>query len=129
MDITSLVGLSLTATVFLLLLRQLKPEMAVLFGIAFGLFMFWRILEPLKLVLDTLEGLTEQAGIEVFYLGSILKILGIAYLAEFASVLAADAGEKLVAKKVEFAAKVLIAALALPVMTSVLDMLYSLLAA
>lgn len=120
-------GLALTAVLFLLLLRQQKPALAVLFGMVFSLFLFWKVLEPLKTVLDTLENLTEKAGVDIFYIHTILKILGVAYLAEFAAVLCADAGEQAVAKKVEFAAKVFIAVLSLPVMTSALDVLFSLL--
>ncbi len=127
MEIAQIVGLALTAVLFLLLLRQQKPALAVLFGIVFSLFLFWKVLEPLKTVLDTLEDLTEKAGVDIFYIHTILKILGVAYLAEFAAVLCADAGEQAVAKKVEFAAKVFIAALSLPVMTSALDVLFSLL--
>ena len=127
MEIAQIVGLALTAVLFLLLLRQQKPALAVLFGIVFSLFLFWKVLEPLKTVLDTLEDLTEKAGVDIFYIHTILKILGVAYLAEFAAVLCADAGEQAVAKKVEFAAKVFIAVLSLPVMTSALDVLFSLL--
>ncbi len=129
MEIIQIVGLALTATVFLLLLRQQKPVMAVLLGISFSVFILWMMLEPLQTILETLQQLTEKAGVNTFFIENILKILGIAYLAEFASVLCADAGEQAIAKKVEFAAKILITILALPVMTSILDMLLHLLPA
>lgn len=51
----------------------------------------------------------------------MLKILGVAYLAEFASVICRDAGEQAVAQKVEFAAKVIIAVLALPILVAILE--------
>ena len=127
MEMVRIAGLSLTAVVLLLILRQEKPVMAVLLGIDYSLFVFFRLLEPLQAVVETLTRLTEQAGVKTFFMKNILKILGIAYLAEFAAVLCADAGEQAVAKKVEFAARVLIAVLALPVMTAILETLTGLL--
>ncbi len=127
MEMVRIAGLSLTAVVLLLILRQEKPVMAVLLGIGYSLFVFFRLLEPLQAVVETLTRLTEQAGVKTFFMKNILKILGIAYLAEFAAVLCADAGEQAVAKKVEFAARVLIAVLALPVITAILETLTGLL--
>ncbi len=127
MEMARIAGLSLTAVVLLLLLRQEKPVMAVLLGIGYSLFLFFQLLQPLQLVVETLTRLAEQAGVKTFFLKNILKIIGIAYLAEFAAVLCADAGEQAVAKKVEFAARILIAVLALPVMTAILETLTSLL--
>ena len=127
MEMVRIAGLSLTAVVLLLILRQEKPVMAVLLGIGYSLFVFFRLLEPLQAVVETLTRLTEQSGVKTFFMKNILKILGIAYLAEFAAVLCADAGEQAVAKKVEFAARVLIAVLALPVITAILETLTGLL--
>ncbi len=127
MEMARIAGLSLTAVVLLLLLRQEKPVMAVLLGIGYSLFLFFQLLQPLQLVVETLTRLAEQAGVKTFFLKNILKITGIAYLAEFAAVLCADAGEQAVAKKVEFAARILIAVLALPVMTAILETLTNLL--
>ena len=72
MEIVQIVGLALTATVFLLLLRQQKPVMAILFGITFSVFIFWMMLEPLKTIVETLQQLTEKAGIDTYFLGNIL---------------------------------------------------------
>jgi stage III sporulation protein AD len=54
------------------------------------------------------------------------KKLGVAYLAEFAAAICQDAGEQAVAKKVEFAAKIIIAVLALPIMVAILESLMEL---
>ena len=129
MQIIQILGLALTAVVFLLLLRQEKPVMAVLFSISFGIVVFWMMLEPLQDIILALKHITEKAEADLYFMNHILKIVGIAYLAEFASVLCTDAGEQAVAKKIEFAAKILIAGLALPMMASILDVLFHLLPA
>lgn len=52
--------------------------------------------------------------------------MGVAYLGEFAAVICQDAGEQAVAKKIEFAAKIIIAVLALPILVAILESLLEL---
>ena len=64
--------------------------------------------------------MAEQAGVAEGYFGIVLKVIGIAYLSQFASQLCADAGEGAVAAKIELAGKALIMAVSIPVLTEVL---------
>ncbi|HPT69013.1 MAG TPA: stage III sporulation protein AD [Syntrophomonas sp.] len=126
MDITQIVGLALMVTVFLLILRQEKPVMAVLLSIVFSIFIFIMMMDKMGAIINVMKELTRRAGINYFFMTTILKILGVAYLGEFAAVLCQDAGEQAVAKKVEFAAKIMIAVMALPIMVAILESLLEL---
>ncbi|HPF21080.1 MAG TPA: stage III sporulation protein AD [Syntrophomonas sp.] len=126
MEITQIVGLALMVTVFLLILRQEKPVMAVLLSIAFSIFIFLMMMDKMGTIINVMKELSRRAGINYFFMTTILKILGVAYLGEFAAVLCQDAGEQAVAKKVEFAAKIMIAVLALPIMAAILESLLEL---
>ena len=77
-------------------------------------------------ILNVMSELTRRAGINYFFLSTLLKILGVAYLAEFAAAICQDAGEQAVAQKVEFAAKIIIAVLVLPIMIAILESLIEL---
>lgn len=126
MDITQIVGLALMVTVFLLILRQEKPVMAVLLSIVFSIFIFIMMMDKMGAIINIMKELTRRAGINYFFMTTILKILGVAYLGEFAAVICQDAGEQAVAKKVEFAAKIMIAVMALPIMVAILESLLEL---
>ncbi|NLV21172.1 MAG: stage III sporulation protein AD [Syntrophomonadaceae bacterium] len=126
MEITQIVGLALMVTVFLLILRQEKPVMAVLLSIVFSIFIFITMMDKMGAIINVMKELTRRAGINYFFMTTILKILGVAYLGEFAAVICQDAGEQAVAKKVEFAAKIMIAVLALPIMVAILESLLEL---
>ncbi len=126
MDITQIVGLALMVTVFLLILRQEKPVMAILLSIVFSIFIFIMMMDKMGAIINTMKELTRRAGINYFFMTTILKILGVAYLGEFAAVICQDAGEQAVAKKVEFAAKIMIAVMALPIMVAILESLLEL---
>jgi stage III sporulation protein AD len=125
-EITQVVGLALITTIFLLVLRQEKPVMAVLLSLVFSIVIFTLMMGKLASIIDVMKELTRRAGLNYFFLATILKIMGVAYLGEFASVICQDAGEQAVAKKVEFAAKIIIAVLALPIMVAILESLMEL---
>jgi stage III sporulation protein AD len=78
-------------------------------------------------ILDVMKELVNRAGINYFFLATVLKILGVAYLGEFASAICSDAGEQAVARKVEFASKIIIAILALPIIVAIIESLMELL--
>ena len=59
--------------------------------------------------------------------GTLALVIGVAYLAQFASDLCRDAGEGAVAGKVELAGRVLILALCLPVFAAILELIGSIL--
>lgn len=127
MEIAQIVGLALVTTIMLLILRQERPVMAVLLSIVFSIIIFTLMMGKMAVILNLMKELTSRAQVNYFFLATVLKILGVAYLGEFAAAICQDAGESAVAKKVEFAAKIIIAILALPVMVAILESLIQLL--
>ncbi|HZK44504.1 MAG TPA: stage III sporulation protein AD [Syntrophomonadaceae bacterium] len=126
MEIAQIVGLALVTTILLLILRQEKPVMAVLLSIVFSIIIFTLMMGKMASIINVMKELTRRAEINYFFLATILKILGIAYLGEFAAAICNDAGEEAVAKKVEFASKIIIAVLTLPIMIAILESLIDL---
>ncbi|RJX18704.1 MAG: stage III sporulation protein AD [Desulforudis sp.] len=121
MEILQIVGFGLVAAVLIVLLRQQKPEMAMLVSIAAGVVIFLFVLDKVGAVVNVLKDLAARANINMLYLGAILKIVGIAYIADFGAQICRDSGEGALASKIEFAAKVLIMVLAVPIVMAVLD--------
>jgi len=127
LEIAQVVGLALVTTILLLILRQEKPVMAVMLSIVFSIVVFTLMMGKMSAIINVMKELTERSGTNYFFLSTLLKILGVAYLGEFASAICQDAGEQAVAKKVEFASKIIIAVLALPIMVAILESLIDLL--
>ena len=126
MEIAQIVGLALVTTIMLLILRQEKPVLAVLLSIVFSIIIFTLMMGKMASILNVMRELTRRAEVNYFFFATILKILRVAYLAEFAVAICQDAGEQAVAKKVEFASKIIIAVLALPIMIAILESLMQL---
>jgi stage III sporulation protein AD len=126
-EIAQIVGLALVTTIMLLILRQERPVMAVLLSVAFSVMIFLLMMGKLGSIINLMKELSRRAEVNYFFMATVIKILGVAYLGEFAASICQDAGENAVAKKVEFAAKIIIAVLALPVMVAILESLLQLL--
>lgn len=127
MEIAQVVGLALVTTVLLLIIRQEKPVMALLLSIVFSVVVLIFMMGKITSILNVMKELVNRAGINYFFLATVLKILGVAYLGEFAAAICSDAGEQAVARKVEFAAKIIIAVLALPIIVAIIESLMNLL--
>ncbi len=121
MEIARIVGFALVAAVLSAMLRPDKPAFSMFIGVAAGAVIFLRLLDYLAAVLQVLTEMALQANIPLIYLNTLLRVLGIAYIAEFGARVCEDAGEGAVAAKVEFAGKLLILVLAVPLLEAVLS--------
>lgn len=121
MDIIQIVSFALVATVLVVVLREHRPVLAMQLSIVVGVIIFLRLLNYLSAVFTALTDMTARAGVSMVYLNTLLKIIGIAYIAEFGAQVCRDAGEGSTAGKVEFAGKLFILVMALPLITAVLD--------
>jgi len=124
MEILQIVGLGVVAAVLAVVLRQMRPEAALLLSIGVGVILFLMVLGKVGAVINVFKDLSARANISTVYLGTILKIVGIAYIADFGAQICRDAGEGAVAAKIEFAAKVLILVMAVPIVIAVLQALF-----
>lgn len=117
------VGLGLVVAVLAVILRGNRPEMAVMLGIAAGIIIFMAMIGRINSVLEVIKDLSARANLSMVYLGTILKIVGIAYVADFGAQICRDAGEGAVASKIEFAAKIIVLVMAVPIVVAVLNSL------
>jgi len=122
LQILQIAGLGLAAAVLVVVVRKERPEMAMLLALAAGVIVFLVILPQIAEVVRLLEELAVRAHINVLFITDILKIIGIAYLAEFAGQICRDAGQESIGSRVEMAGKVIILVLAIPIISAVLDM-------
>lgn len=128
MEIFQIVGLALVSSFIAVLLRQSRsPESAMLISVVVGATIFLLMADKIAAIANVLKELAGRAQVNSFYLATIFKIIGIAYTGEFGAQVCRDAGENAVASKVEFAAKILIIVLAVPIIVAILETIIRLL--
>jgi stage III sporulation protein AD len=126
LEIIKIVGLGLVATILIVIIKQQRPELAVQLSIVVGAVIFTMMLSKINSVVNLMYQLAQRANVSILYMGTILKIIGVAYIAEFGAQICRDAGEGAIASKIEFAAKVIVIILAIPVLAAVFDSLLKL---
>ena len=121
MEIIKIIGISFIARFIILLMKQYKPEFAIQISIITGIIILFFSISKLSIVIDLLKNLSDKIDINKTFFSVLLKITGIAYLAEFASNICKDAGETAIASKVEFAGRILIITLSIPILSTLLE--------
>lgn len=121
MEIIKVVSFALAALFIFMLLGERKKELAVLVAIIAGAIIFLALIDKLSEIINFIGAVADKANIDMVYIGIVLKILAIAYLSSFCSEICKDAGASSIASKVEFAGKILILALAIPILMAVLN--------
>lgn len=126
MDALQIAGLTVCAAVIALVLRRLRPEAATALVLAAGAMTALLILPQLAEIVTGILSLADAGQVRDGYMAQLLKVGGISLLTDFAAQTCRDAGEDGLAMKAELAGRVLLIALALPVMRTLLAQILSL---
>lgn len=128
MNIIQVASIGLLASVIIVLLKENNATThALLISTVVGVIIFTAMASKIGYVIQVLQDLAARANVNQYYLGTILKIIGIAYIAEFGSQICKDAGESSIAGRIEFAAKIMVMVLAMPIIAAVLETIIRLL--
>ena len=127
MNLIQVIALSVLVAMLGLVLKNQRPELALQLGIAAGALILLLVADQLVGVISEIEKISAEFGLQSDQLLVVIKVIGMAYLAEFGVQICKDAGENAMAGKVELAGKVMILAAAIPVVSALLQMVTSIL--
>ena len=122
MDIMQIVALGIITAILSTILKEYRPEFALKLSIVAGLVIFISLLGRFNQILEVLR-VCSEGQYRYFIFSTILKVIGIAYITEFGAQICRDAGEGSIASKIEFAGKVLIMAIAVPIYAALFDII------
>ncbi|WP_329955812.1 stage III sporulation protein AD [Calidifontibacillus erzurumensis] len=126
MEILQIVGVALIATFLALVIKEQKPALASMLVLFVSISIFLFLVEEINEIIHMLDKIAATANINTMYVETILKIIGISYIAEFGSQITKDAGQGAVAAKIEMAGKILILVMAIPILTVIIETVISL---
>ena len=101
-------------------LKQEKSGVAVYLGIGISLLIFFGILDSLEVLVATVKDISHFIQIDSSYIVTLIKMLGITYIAEFSAGLCKDAGYSAIATQIEIFGKLTILVLSLPILLALL---------
>lgn len=106
------------------LVKQYKSEYAVLIEIASVIFIFFAVFSQFEDLLEFFSNVLNRAGVSSDFIKSLIKALGIALVTQFTVELCRDNGENAVAAKIEFAGKILVLTVSLPILRGIAQLIY-----
>lgn len=121
MLIVKIVSIALITLFIMLLFKQTKSELNTFLVLTAGALILLIMIEPLREVIDFLKQIADKANIDMVYIGIVLKILAIAYIASFSSALCKDANADSLATQIDISGKIMILVLAIPILMAVLN--------
>jgi stage III sporulation protein AD len=121
MLIVEIVGLAFIALFLILIFRNHNSSLPAFIGLTSGALILLIMIEPLKEIIDFLRQIADKANIDTVYIGIVLKILAIAYIASFSSALCKDANADSLATQIDLSGKIMILVLAIPILMAVLN--------
>jgi stage III sporulation protein AD len=94
-----------------------------------GCVIFLFLVDQVSQIITMIEKIALNANINMMYVETILKIIGIAYIAEFGAQMTKDAGQGAIASKIELGGKILILSMAVPILTVIIETIIGLIPA
>ena len=127
MDIIKIIGIGLIALIIIMILRQYKPEFVIYISLITGAIILYFIMNRLSGLINLLTNLSSKISNGNAFLEILIKITGIAFLTEFAVSICKDSGESAIANKIDLGGKVIIISMSIPIISSLLENLISIL--
>lgn len=121
------VGIVLTALIINIVLKNYSKEFTFLINIVCTIIIFTLISKDLKGIVDRLTSISNEISVLLPYIKIMLKILGISMIAQLLSDLCRDNGENTLANQTELSAKIIILVIALPLFTTIMDIMIGML--
>ncbi|MEG6565833.1 stage III sporulation protein AD [Thermoanaerobacterium saccharolyticum] len=127
MEIIQIVAIGIICVIILSLFRENFEDVAIIISLSASILIFFIIVPKISNIIAVLNTIANKSGINSIYVKTILKIIGVAYIAELGVQISNDAGEKNIATKVELAGKIIIIFLSLPIIIALVDTIVSIL--
>lgn len=121
MDLIAIAGAGLIAAAAAVLLKQYKPEHAMMVSLAAVGILFAWILAELLPAFSAMRTLMARTAFSAESLRVLIKCLGVCYLCEIAGQICKEAGQTAIAAKIEMAGKAAVLLLSLPMFEELLS--------
>lgn len=127
MEIIKIVGIALISLIIIVLLKQYKKEFAIYISLLAGVLILLLVMDKFEGIIDLIRSIANKSSINTEFIGLILKITGIAFLAEFAVSICNDSGETALSNKIEIGSKIIIISMSIPIFSSLLELILKIL--
>lgn len=108
-------------------LKGIGSPLWVYLSLTLSVFVLFYILNRLSFVMDFLDGVMGDIGLESGYFEILIKIVGISYLCEFTSNICRESGFLSVASQIEIGGKLTMMVMSMPILLAIVETITSVL--
>lgn len=105
--------------------KSIKSEYGIYAGVAGSILLIYMGIQKFSGILDIINRCGSYISMGPGYMEILIKMLGIAYIAEFASGISKDAGYSSIAAQIELIGKLSILLISTPIIEALLDTIFS----
>lgn len=113
--------IGIVAVLLAIQFRGTKSEYGTYIALVACMLIFYLGISRMEIIIHTIEKIRGYIKINPAYLGILVKIIGITYIAEFSSNLCKDAGHGAIANQIEIFGKLSILVISMPILLALLD--------
>lgn len=122
-----IIGIALITVVATLIVKPVRPDFAVFISVVGGVIILFMLAGYLTDIFDVFNQIFNYTNVNSSLYKIIFKIIGVGYLVEFTASLCSDTGNNSLGDKVLLGGKIIILVMALPIVTSILEIVMELL--
>ena len=123
MTILAIGAAGIAAVLLAVWLKGVRAEYAVYLVMAAEILFMLSAAGRLEVILDAMERMRGYIRVDSAYLGTLLKMIGITYVAEFASVICRDAGYGALGNQIQILGKLSVLGVSMPVFLALFETL------
>ena len=121
MDIIKISLLGVCGVILGFLMKGTKPEYACFITVGIGLVIMGLAVGKIYYLFESLGKIQETLPVDTEYISTLVKMIGITYIGQFASGICKDAGYQSVALQIEIFARLGIMVLCIPILMTLLE--------
>lgn len=127
MEILKIAFIGIGAMVLAVYCKSFKSEYSVLISLAACSLIMFYVVTKLLQIFEVFQYLQTVLPMEKEYLSVLIKMIGITYVAEFASNVCKDGGYQTIASQIEIFGKISVLAVSMPIFSALLKLVQEML--
>lgn len=120
-----LMGIAMISASLFVVIKKYSPEYTVLAEVGAVVLILFFVYPYIKDIIDFYYEYAEYGNVDNDYIKAVLKTIGVAVLTQFSSDICKDSGQTALSGKIEFAGKLLIAVISLPMAKALIEVAIS----
>ncbi len=121
MDMMQIGAIGVAGVLLAVQFKSGKEEYGIYISIILSVLIFLAVIPYMEAIMEAVRTIEGYIQTDVAFFGTLIKMIGITYIAEFSSGICRDAGYQAIAVQIEIFGKLFVLVLGLPVLLTLLE--------